>query len=104
VIEKELAGWNEGQVKLEKNSVIKLGRVRLRVRNIDYPNDNYDAVESVSDQNAALKKSTTSKDENFTDKQDALSKQKTGISDIIKKNTAGATVEKNQAGNTQITD
>jgi hypothetical protein len=32
---------------LEKNSVIKLGRVRLRVRNIDYPQDGREALDSV---------------------------------------------------------
>jgi hypothetical protein len=69
VIEKELPGWTEGLVKLEKNSVIKLGRVRLRVRNIDYANDNYECVESVSDNNVLKsKKESPAKNENYSDK------------------------------------
>ena len=34
--EKEPPGWTPGSVRLEKNAVIKLGRVRLRIRDIDY--------------------------------------------------------------------
>jgi hypothetical protein len=35
--DKEPAGWTPMSFRLEKNAVIKLGRVRLRVRDIDYP-------------------------------------------------------------------
>ena len=35
--DKEPAGWSPQSFRLEKNAVIKLGRVRLRVRDIDYP-------------------------------------------------------------------
>lgn len=69
VIEKELPGWTDGLVKLEKNSVIKLGRVRLRVRNIDYANDKYECVESMSDNNVLkTKKESPQKNETYTDK------------------------------------
>ena len=45
-ISKEPQGWSSGCVKLEKNSVIKLGRVRLRVRDIDYVTRNEDEGKS----------------------------------------------------------
>ena len=40
-----------GCVKLEKNSVIKLGRVRLRVRDIDYMVNNQDESKNKQQQN-----------------------------------------------------
>ena len=60
---------------MEKNSVIKLGRVRLRVRAIDYPNDKYEGIESVSDKNVMPKgKTAASTNEVYTDKQDSLAR------------------------------
>ena len=52
-LEKPGQGLTRG-FKLEKNSVIKLGRVRLRVRDIDYAEDlpfRQSKIEEVKDQN-----------------------------------------------------
>ena len=64
VIEQSPASMIEGKrgIKLEKNSVIKMGRVRLRVRDIDYADESKPPMLSMTSPqptNSPMKKSNS---------------------------------------------